>query len=218
MVDEDHRFTDWGTGGVVFQVHSLLSCHHLAPPSRPLEVGIVRAAGGGVTGKCSASATVLAKEVGGRGFLSVCPTLRGGGGGWHKASVSAGGGVCQNFLGDGMSNRPPPPSPRRVGHCGGLWVSAEGAGQGILPVVRHLAYGSWVSGWVGGWGGCPMPPRGGWGICGSVGLPKICGGWVPQITPRPGGCGGGAHGGGMMRTRDRAATLHTEGGGLTARD
>ena len=46
---------------------------------------------------------------------------------------------------------PPPPSPRGVGHCGGLWVSAEGAGQGILLVVRHFAYGSWVGGWVGGW-------------------------------------------------------------------
>ena len=31
----------------------------------------------------------------------------------------------------------------------------------------------------------PPPPLWGWDICGSVGLPKICGGWVPQITPRP---------------------------------
>ena len=41
-------------------------------------------------------------------------------------------------------------------------------------------------GWV---GGCPIalppPPSWGWDICGAVGLPQICGGWVPQITPRP---------------------------------
>ena len=76
----------------------------------------------------------------------------------------------------GVSNRPPPP--RRVGHCGGLWVSAEGAGQGILPVERHLACGSWV-------GGCPIatPPA----PCGGgtfVGL-WVCG-WVgPLTSPTP---------------------------------
>ena len=37
--------------------------------------------------------------------------------------------------------QPPPPSPRRVGHCRGLSVGTEGDGQGILPVVRHFAYG-----------------------------------------------------------------------------
>ena len=66
-----------------------------------------------------------------RVFLSACPTQRGG---------------VSEFLGGWVSNRPPPP---RVGDCGGLWVSAEGAGQGIVRVVRHFAYGSWVDGWVG---------------------------------------------------------------------
>ena len=70
-------------------------------------------------------------------FFSVCPTLWGGG-------VRISGWV-------GFQPPPPPSSPRRVGHCGGLWVSTKGAGQGILPVVRHFACGSWVDGWVGEW-------------------------------------------------------------------
>ena len=61
--------------------------------------------------------------------------------------MGGGGGGLSELLGGLVSNPPPPP---RVGHCGGLWVSAEGAGQGILPVVMHFAYGSWVGGWVGG--------------------------------------------------------------------
>ena len=107
-------------------------------------------------------------------FFFMCVLPYGGTGWW--------GGLSE-FLGGGVSNRPPPPL-RRVGHCGGFWVSAKGAGQGLLPVVRHFAYGSWVGGWVGGWvdgwvggwlggwmggwvdgwvDGCPVapPPRGG---------------------------------------------------------
>ena len=76
----------------------------------------------------------------------------------------------------------PPPFPLRVGHCGGHWVSAKGAGQGILPVVRHFAYGSWVGGWV---GGCPIPPPPPLGV-GHLWVCGFCqksGGWVPEITP-----------------------------------
>ena len=77
------------------------------------------------------------------GFFLVCVLP-------HKVVVVVGGGLSV-FLGGWVSNCPPhPPSPRRVGHCGGLQVSAKGAGQGILTVVRHFAYGSWVDGWVGG--------------------------------------------------------------------
>ena len=60
-------------------------------------------------------------------------------------SGGGGGGGMSEFLDGWVSNRPPPPPP--VGHCGGLWVSTEGAGHGILPVVRHFACGSWC-GWV----------------------------------------------------------------------
>ena len=111
-----------------------------------------------------------------RAFVVVC---RARGFSWRVSRVlPSGGGGCQNF---GVGGFPTPFPPRRVGHCGGLWVSAEGAGQGIVPVVRHLPL---VVGWV---GGCPIapPPPWGWGICGSAGLPQICGGWVPQITPPP---------------------------------
>ena len=83
-----------------------------------------------------------------RVFLSICPTLRRGGG----------GGGCENFWVGGFPTAPPPP---RVGHCGGLWVSAKGTGQGLLPVVRHFACGSWVGVWVGGCPIPPPPPRGG---------------------------------------------------------
>ena len=89
------------------------------------------------------------------------------------------------FLGGWVSNRHPPPSPRRVGHCGGLWVSAKGAGQGILPVVRHFAYGAWVDGWVGGCPIAPPPPPGGCGtFVGLWGCQKS--GWVgPSNHPPP---------------------------------
>ena len=78
----------------------------------------------------------------------------------------------------GVGFQPPPPPPS-VGHCGGLWVSAEGTGQGFLPLARHFV------GWVGGSvsNSPPPPPSWGWDICGSVGLPEICGGWVPEIHP-----------------------------------
>ena len=79
--------------------------------------------------------------------LSVCPTLRRGG-------------VCQNFGVGGCPTAPPPPPPGRVGHCGGLWLSAKGAGQGILPVVRHFAYDRRVGGWVSN-NPPPPPVRGG---------------------------------------------------------
>ena len=62
-----------------------------------------------------------------RVFLSVCPTLRGGGGG------------CQNFWVDGFPT--PPPQGR---------VSAKCTGRGILPVVRHFPM---LVGWMGGWEG-----------------------------------------------------------------
>ena len=81
-----------------------------------------------------------------------------------------GGGGVGIFGWVGFPILSPPPSPCRVGHCGGLWVSTKGAGQGILPVVRHFAYGSWLVGWD---------------ICESVGLPKI---WVrgsPKSPPPP---------------------------------
>ena len=77
--------------------------------------------------------------------------------------------VCQNFWVGGFPTAPPPP--RGVGHCGGLWVSAEGAGQDILPVVRHLASGSWV-------GGCPIAPPPPCGVGTFVGL------WVCQNSGR----------------------------------
>ena len=99
----------------------------------------------------------------GSAFVSVCV-------------LPYGGGVSE-VVGGWVSNRPPPPpSPRRVGHCGGLWVGAEGVGHGLL----HM-----IVGWV---GGCPIAPpsRGvGGGFVGLWVCQKICCGWVPQITPRP---------------------------------
>ena len=99
-------------------------------------------------------------------FFLVCPTRTGRGG-------------LPEFLGAWVSNRPPS-SPCRVGHCGGLWVSTEGAGQGILPVVV-----GWITcgGWVGGHPiAPPPPPPWGWDICGSGGLPTI---WVKSPPPPP---------------------------------
>ena len=65
----------------------------------------------------------------------------GGGGacgaGFFLVGVLPYGGGCQNVWVGGC---PAPPPPRRAGHCGGCWVSAEGAGQGIVPAVV---------GWVG---------------------------------------------------------------------
>ena len=99
-------------------------------------------------------------------------------------SFPTGGGGLSEFLGGWVSNRPT--LPRRGAHCVGLWVGAEGAGQGMLPVVRHFACGSWVDGWM---GGCPIaspPPL--WGGT-FVGL------WVCQKS------GGGAEG--LYRTLRR---------------
>ena len=53
-----------------------------------------------------------------RVFLSVCPTLRGGGG-------------LSEFLGGWISN---PTPPHRVGHCGGFWVRRRWS--------RHFACGN----------------------------------------------------------------------------
>ena len=91
-----------------------------------------------------------------------------------------GGWVCQNFWVGGFPP-PPPPLPPRVGHCGGLWVSA---GQGILPVERHLPM---VVGCMGVWVGVhytPPPPRPLGHLC-VCGLATNLGGWVPRITPSP---------------------------------
>ena len=94
-----------------------------------------------------------------RVFLSVCPTLQG---------------VCGFVNISGWVGFQPPPPPRE-GHCGGLWVSAEGAGQGILPVVAGSVW-VWVSN--------SPPPRGGGTF---VGL-RVCqkSSWVgPSSQPPP---------------------------------
>ena len=86
-------------------------------------------------------------------------------------SYSTGGGGVSEFLGGWVSKPPPPSSPCWVGHCGGLRVSAFGAGQGILPMVV-----GWVS-------NTPPPPVG-------VGHLWVCGfaknlWWVGPSNPPP---------------------------------
>ena len=90
--------------------------------------------------------------------------------------------VCVLPYGGGGDCTPPP---RRVGHCRGLWVSAKGAGQGVLPVVRHFANGRWGWGW-----GCvcptaPPPPSVGVGHLCFGGFARNLGGVGPSNPPPP---------------------------------